>query len=251
MLVRKFVLGALLLSLLSCETRTSESIITYIDHPLGGDTTCINGVARAKEDVKHGKIKFFAAISFPSPVFRQEKYARKLCAQHHLIFGYYPFSDVITDIQTDGCYEAFMDRVIAQKFGSAFKKTLIQKADSMLLASQDTVWSHMCEKEPELINKPQNLYIKTDSILKRKLHPDKDGDLPYMDVRYIIDTTGRVPDYYLIEQLYNFGSKENELYKPEMLAMAISGLSRFKKGIPGEIKGKKFATFNMIRVVFK
>lgn len=256
MLVRKIILSALLLSLLSCELRepeqSNEDIKTYIDHPLKSDTTCIKDLKRVKEDVKNGKIIFFAIRGLTEP-FRQEKYARKLCAQYHLIFDFYPFDDTIIIGQTDGCYSNYMNKVIEQKFGINFKDKLIQKADSMLLASNDTLWNYMCDKHPQLINKPEreNLYIKADSTLRSKLRPDGDGDLPYMDVRFIIDTTDKVPDYYLIEQFYNLGPRQNELYKPQMLRAAIEGLSRFKKGIPGEINGKKFATFNTIRVVFK
>src|ERR1700751_4065183 len=122
----------------------------YIEKPSDKDSMCIKEIERAKRDISKGRIVFCMPMGFGSFQLRQEEQIQQLCKKNNLVFEYETFSDVIISGQTQGCYGAYMDKVIQDKFGVGFKEKLLNKADGILLASNDTIVYYLCDKRPQI-----------------------------------------------------------------------------------------------------
>lgn len=108
-------------------------------NPKDSDLECLEAIEKAKNDIANGKIVFTYPCFLLDCGLRQEKYLKELCAEHHLLFDYEVFSDIILEGQTQGCYGAYMDRFIESKYGKNFKENLLRQADSILLVTNDTI----------------------------------------------------------------------------------------------------------------
>jgi len=128
----------------------------YIQNPSKSDTTCIADINRAKTMVENGKIVFCYPFYFGSSNLRQENQLRLLCEQYNLTFNYEVFSCFFDTKQQEGCFSAYMDKVISDKFGSDFKQKLLSQADSMMIAANDTVPYYLCDKKPKILGAKDN-----------------------------------------------------------------------------------------------
>lgn len=220
--------------------------------PADIDSLCIKDTQRAKRDILKGKTVFCMPIYLTEGTLRQEKQLIKLCEKYKLVFDYEPISDCIVRGQTDGCYIDYMDKIIASKYGVKFKERLLEQADSILLASNDTIKYYFCDKKPRLLGKKDYedyLTIKLDHNFANKLTPDNEGKLPFIDVGFYIDTIGN-PSGYFLDYFCDNENKDNSKYKDELWKEALVELSKYKHWVPGTIKGHKVMTEHNIRIYF-
>lgn len=224
----------------------------YIEKPTVTDSMCIEDIKRAKKNISIGRTVFCMPMGFGTSELRQEKEIQQLCKENGLVFEYEIFSDVIITGQTQGCYGAYMDKVIEDKFGKEFKEHLLIKADSILLASNDTIKYYLCDKRPQIPGKNEyetTLEAKVPEKLRKQLKADKEGHLPFMDIGFYIDKSGNASGYCLHFYMYA-NRKSNRKFKDELFKIAVAQLNEIKRWETGIVRGQKVITDYNVRVYF-
>ena len=232
--------------------RPENQLEKYIQKPTTTDSMCIKDIEKAKNDILKGRIVFCYPFGFGTFELRQEKQLRELCKRNGLIFEYELFSDVIIEGQTQGCYGAYMDNVIARKFGTDFKQNLLEQADSILLATNDTIVYYKCDKRPQIPGNDDyepTLEAKVPEKLSKQLIADKEGHLPFMDIGFYIDKSGNASGYFL-NYFMDADNKSNQKYKEELFKIGVEQLKEIKHWETGKVKGQKVNTENNVRVYF-
>jgi len=226
--------------------------LEYINHPSENDSMCIKDIEKAKRDISKGKIVFCVPMGFGTFHLRQEAQLRQLCNKYNIVFDYELFSDVIITGQTQGCYGAYMDKMITDKFGLDFKQKLLAKADSILIASNDTIEYYLCDKRPQIPGRDDNEITIEATVpikLSKQLIADKEGDLPFMDIGFYIDKEGNASDYFL-NHFYDANNKTNHKFKDELMRIGIKELKAIKRWETGIVNGQKVITENNVRIYF-
>ncbi|MGV8993353.1 MAG: hypothetical protein ACOH1O_04570 [Flavobacterium sp.] len=159
-------------------------------------------------------------------------------------------SDVINKEGREGCYEAFMDKKIDQKYGLKFRQYILEEADSMLLKSNDTVLAWDCDKKPQIEGITSAMInVQLEKKLRIDLSNDKINYVTGLDIAFYIDKNGIASGYHL--ENYNSIEKQgNEKYKARLILAGIDALKNHQNCIPGEILGQKVVTKQIIRIYF-
>ena len=236
--------------------RQVSSIEKYIENPRKSDSLCIEDIERAKKMVENGEIIFCYPMYFGSSELRQEKQLRLLCEQYKLIFDYELFGCVVIERQTQGCFGAYMDKVIVDKFGADFKQKLLAQADSIMIAVNDTVPYYLCDKKPKIhgvIDKHESEYLMASVVpeeLRKQLKTDNDGKSSFMDIGFYIDKDGNTSGYF-INNFYDANNKSNQLFKDDLFNIAVTQLKQVERWEPGIVNNQKVITENNVRVFFQ
>ena len=185
---------------------------------------------------------------------RQEQQLRELCKTKGLNFEYELFGCIVNSGQTNGCYGLYMDKIIANKFGSEFKEDLLRKADSLYVASNPTVYYTQCDTLPRLYNKDIrqstdiDVPIKTELLNKLKISTG--GYYPQVDIGFYIDTAGIPSNYFLSQYIIYNDIKENNKFKAELTKIAVEYIKQFKIWKPCIILNQKVKTEYNVRISF-
>lgn len=227
-----------------------EDIAVYIEHPQTSDKICLKDIARAKKDIEIGDLVFTMPYGEGNYNLRSEKYIRELCKRYHLAFRFEMVSDVINKEGRKGCYEAFMDKKIDQKYGLKFRQFILEEADLMLIKSNDTVLAWDCDKKPQIEGISSAIInVQLEKNLRSDLSQDKINYVAGLDVAFYIDKQGIASGYHLED--YNSIEKEgNEKYKARLFRAGIDALKKHKNCVAGEILGQKVITKQIIRIYF-
>lgn len=231
--------------------RPENQLEKYIQKPATTDSMCIKDIEKAKNDITKGKVVFCHPMGFGSHNLRQENQLRELCKRHGLIFDYELFSDVIIEGQTQGCYGAYMDKIIAGKFGASFKQNLLEQADSILLEANDTIAYYKCDKRPQIPgrNDHDRLFPNINENIKKKLKADNEGRFPFMDIGFYINKEG-ITSGYFINYFHDADSKSNQKFKAQLFELGVEELKKIKIWETGEVGGQKVNTENNVRVYY-
>ncbi|WP_133159421.1 hypothetical protein [Solitalea longa] len=232
--------------------KTENQLLKYVQKPAVTDSICIKDIKKAKNDVSKGKIVFCVPMGFGSPQLRQEKRLRELCKKYNIVFDYEMFSDIKMMGQTQGCYGAYMDKIIAEKFGNSFKENLLVQADRILLASNDTVEYYLCDRRPQIPGKDEyntTLDANVSDELNNELKVDKDGHLPFIDIGFYINKNGDASGYF-INYFYDGNNESNQKFKDELYKIGVEKLKTIKLWETGMVNGQKVNTQNNVRVGF-
>lgn len=229
----------------------------YITKPNPIDTTCISEINRAKSDVEDGKVVFTQDYGFLFGEIRYENELRQLCKDNGLLFDFDLISDVVFEGQTQGCYGAYMDKIIADKFGSNFKENLHKKADSLFLLRTDKeniivqYWD--CDERPRLPSEEKRTSDYLPSIKIKELEIIKDesdyGGWPFFDLGFIVEKDSTISSFhnrYWVSHL-----ETNERFKTQLYDIAVDYIkTKYPKWIPGKVLGVPVRTDNNVRIHF-
>lgn len=232
--------------------RPENRLEKYIQKPATTDSMCIKDIAKAKNDIANGKIVFGTPMGFGTHRLRQEKQLRELCKTYNLVFDYEMFGCVVYEGQTEGCYGAYMDKAIEDKYGKGFKEILLNRADSILLSNNDTIAYYLCDKRPQIPGKDDyetTLEATVPEKLSKQLKADKEGDLPFMDIGFYIDKSGNASGYFL-NYFMDADSKSNQKFEDELFKIGVEQLKAIKHWETGIVRGQKVITENNVRVYF-
>lgn len=227
----------------------------YIDNPAETDSMCLKSIAAAKADIANGKLVFFISFDEGKYQMRQEKQLMELCKFYHLELDYELTGCVIYEGQTQGCYGAYMGKIIEQKYGKGFIKMLFKKADSLLVESNDTVLSYYCDKLPQIPGRDveegeeANVVVNVPKKFRESLKADSIGDFPFMDIGFYIDRSGNASGYFL-DFFNDVGNVSNQKLQDDLYKLGISRLKKIKRWEPGLINGQRMITEHNVRVYF-
>lgn len=217
-----------------------EKFLNYIEHPDAIDTTCSGDLRRAEKAFAEGKLSFSLYVGQGLGGRYQEE-LEKLCMVQGLTLHRVVSGCLLFPGQTNGCYGAFMDKKIMERYGKNFKCQLINKADSIFLANtilnDDAVYRYFCDTLPVL---PSKFYGNRYMILFKNGKPYellvKDGPMetPNFQMEIVIEKNGTIsrlskadqdklpympPNYFwlkdeVVDQIFDFIKKEYTSWKP-------------------------------------
>jgi len=244
------------------ETSTSEQNlenkisdrIAYVMDPKLTDSLCKSDISRAKSDIKNGKLVYVQTAGLGFGFKRYETDLKKLCKENGLEYDVDLIGCVVMEGQTQGCYGAYMDKILIDKFGADFKEKLNQQADSLFLArvikEEIPIFSWDCDEEPKPIlgNKKYlettldvpNLDLKRTELAKT---------WPAIDLSFIIERNGKISKFYSNNYISNL--KHNEKYKNQLYNIAIDYIkNNYPNWKAGEINGTPVRTDHNLRITF-
>jgi hypothetical protein len=214
--------------------------------------TCKEDILKARADVEAGQIKLLMPMSLGNFDLRQERQLRKLCNSIGIIFDYELYSCVGIGGQTKGCYSLYMDKILVTKFGPKFKESMLDKADSLHVATNPTVYFTYCDILPKLQNNVEiaaDLRMTIDKDLLSKLKKCPYDDYPQVDVGFYIDTLGNASGFFVSQ--YNICEESDYKYKKDLSKLVIDHVKSKGKWMPGSIRNRKLRTEFNTRVHFK
>ena len=235
-----------------------SEMIDYVNNLDQGDTSCLADIKRAKEDLAKGKVVFTQTMGFLFGHIRFENELQELCRKNGLYYGVEMISDIEIDGQTQGCYGAYMDKIIIEKFGAGFKEKLRAKADSLFLAKANTqnkivqYWD--CDERPRLPEETERNqdYLTTINVNKLDIVKDESdyGGWPFFDLGFIIEKDSSISGFYIRNFVPHLG--KNEKFEDELFKLAVQELkTNYSKWVPGTIKGIPVRTDNNVRIFFE
>ncbi|AEH02740.1 hypothetical protein [Lacinutrix sp. 5H-3-7-4] len=232
--------------------------IAYVSNPAKTDTLCISEINKAKSDIENEGIVFTQAVGFLFGHNRYEKELEKLCEEKGLKYDIDLIGCVVFEGQTQGCYGAYMDKVLSEKYGSDFKKNMHRKADSIFLenAIKNKIaieyWD--CDERPRLPNEKERTsdYIPYLSVYNIDIKENKkeNGGWPFFDVGFIVEKDSTISDFHIRNYVAELES--NEKYKTQLFELAKEHLKeKYPLWIPGTINGVQVRTDNNVRIFLK
>lgn len=232
--------------------------IAYVSNPAKTDSLCISEINKAKFDIENEGIVFTQAVGFLFGHNRYEKELEKLCEEKGLKYDIDLIGCVVFEGQTQGCYGAYMDKVLSKKYGSDFKKNMHKKADSIFLenAIKNNIavkyWD--CDERPRLPTENERTsdfvpYVKVEHI-KIKEGDNEYNDYPFFDLGFIVEKDSTITGFYSEHYVPNF--KENEIIRNQLFDVAVKHIkNNYPVWVPGTINGVQVRTDNNVRVHFK
>ena len=227
-----------------------DSEFSYINKPNKKDTSCINEINKAKEDIDKGKIVFCTPVGFLFGILRFENELKKVVENYGLKFKIDLISDVEIEGQTQGCYGAYMTNFIKKKYGENFRKKIYNKADSLyvskVIENNRIVDNWDCDIAPYQIGgKPERDYTITLNINNLQI-PIDCSETILMDINFIIELDGTTNNYNVSNKV--LGNKKNELYYNKLLTHSINELKKIDNWSPGQLKETYVRTLQNVRV---
>lgn len=232
--------------------------IAYVSNPVETDTLCISEINKAKSDIENKGIVFTQAVGFGFGHERYEEELIKLCKEKGLRYDIDLIGCVVFEGQTQGCYGAYMDKILAEKYGTDFKQIMHKKADSLFLSNvlknNTAVQYWDCDERPRLPN--ENIrtsdYIPYLSVYEIDIKENKKEyeGWPFFDVGFIVEKDSTTTNYYI--RNYVAELKSNEKYKTQLFGLVTKHLKeKYPKWIPGTINGVAVRTDNNVRIHLK
>jgi hypothetical protein len=228
--------------------------IAYVSNPAKTDELCISEIEKAKTDIKKEGIVFTQVVGFLFGHNRYENELKELCKQKGLKYDIDLIGCVVFEGQTQGCYGAYMDKALSEKYGSNFKENMHQKADSLFLvnAIDRTVYYGDLDNRPRLPSENKRnsddlgyVYFENSEI---KIESNKWNDLPFMDIGFIVHKDSTISNF----NVSNFVAKGNNKFKTDLFNLAVNKIkTEYPIWIPGSIKGILLESDNNIRIHFR
>ncbi|MCO6360900.1 hypothetical protein GBO34_03370 [Roseivirga pacifica] len=252
------LIAAILISTFSL-TKAQESDTSkyqYILNPNSSDKECINDIKRAKTDIESGQLKVTETFGFTPNALRFEDELKKLSRELGLEFEIELISDVIIEGQTQGCYSAYMDYALSEKYGLNFKRDLYRKADSLfienIINNNRLVSNDFCDQSAEPSNDIQinpSIKVKNFRIVEDSANQFGNG-FPFIDLGFIIEKNGEIGSFKIDYWLP--ASQANRRYKNQLLNLAIDEMKeKYSTWKPGRIVGIRARTEHSVRFFFQ
>ncbi len=227
--------------------------ISYVANPEPSDKLCISDINKAKSDIEENGIVFTQAVGFLFGHKRYEEELKKLCKDKGLKYDLDLIGCVQMEGQTQGCYGAYMDKMLIEKYGKDFKKNMHTKADSIFLnnaiKNNVAVYYGDCDERPVIADRSNREDIPSLNITDIPIEEDKSdfGGWPFFDVGFIVETDSLISNVYINSWVAHL--KSNEKYKDELFKMAKEYLIKdYPKWRPGSINGVPVRTNSNVRI---
>lgn len=249
----KNILLTLLLFPLSTYSQDID-ILEYIENPNEDDFLCLSELAKAKEEVNNGKLVHTEPRGITNFDARYINELKELCNQYKVEFKYESTGCVRIKEQTEGCYAAFMDKALSEKFNTNFREKIRAEADSIFMNNvingNQLVTTWNCDERPTIcygLNQSEEfshiLSLTTPNILSNK------EKQPFLDFEFIIEKEGKIHDLKVIDEVLFYDW--NEQYKEELKTIAFKHiLENAPVWYPGKINGKPVRTLHNLRIRF-
>ena len=229
------------------------NLVAYVANPEPNDEWCISDIKKAKADIEKNGVVFTQAVGFLFGYERYEDELIKLCEEKGLKYKTDLIGCVVVEGQTQGCYGAYMDKVLIDKYGKDFKKEMHKKADSLFLVNaikkNIAVDYYDCDEPPKLPNRYNRYGIPNLTVTTIDIQKDKSefGSWPFFDVGFIVERDSTISNIHI--NSYVAGLESNEKYKEQLFELVTENIrTKYPNWVPGIINGVQVRTDNNVRV---
>ncbi|WP_062055936.1 hypothetical protein [Aquimarina longa] len=226
----------------------------YVTNPKSTDSLCKSDILKAKSDIDNGKFVYVQAAGLGFGFKRYESDLKKLCKEKGLEYDVDLIGCVVMEGQTQGCYGAYMDKALIDKFGSDFKEKLNRQADSLflvrILKDEILIFSWDCDEKPEPILENKNYLETTLDVPNLDLKRTELGKTwPAIDLSFIIERNGTISKFYSDNFIPRL--KHNEKFKDELYKIAVNYIkTNYPNWKSGKIKKSSVRTDHNLRITF-
>ncbi|MBL4604933.1 MAG: hypothetical protein JKY02_04515, partial [Flavobacteriaceae bacterium] len=237
----------------SLENKISEPI-NYVINPSENDSLCKSDISKAKADIKNGKLVYVKTFGFGSSVKRYEYDLKKLCEEKGIEYDIDLIGCVVMEGQTQGCYGAYMDKTLIDKFGFDFKGNLNRKADSLFLIrvvkDEIPIYSWDCDEKPKPILENKSYLETTLNVPNLDLkRTELAKTWPAIDLSFIIERDGKISKFYSENYIANL--KHNEKFEKQLYDIAVDYIkNNYPNWKAGKIRGTSVTTDHNLRITF-
>jgi hypothetical protein len=204
--MKYFIYLFIVIVLIACNNSSTDYEFRNVPK---SDTTCIDAINRAKEDITNGKLSYCQGlkilyISGLRSHFELDSLLRIYRINTDVAYSDIISSDKVYEGQTQGCYCDYMRYYIDKKYGKYFIDSLIEISDSIFLVNNinDTLFSPTWDTKPnyassldtvDLRDFSETLQEDIDSIL---LYPKGYKKRPnvntnaFVDINFVVDKSG-------------------------------------------------------------
>jgi hypothetical protein len=228
--------------------------IVYVSNPDPNDEQCISEIDKAKIDIQKEGVVFTQVVGFLSGHIRYENELKQLCKENGLKYDF-----VLTGCTYGGkiqsCYSSYMDKVLAQKYGSLFKKEMHKKADSIFLKNvlrNNIAVSYIdCDERPKLPGETERYsdhipFLKVTKIDIKSNDSDY-GGWPFFDIGFIVEKDSTISNLHVNYFVAEVDS--NEKYKTQLFDLVTDYIKRdYPIWVPGIVNGVQVRTKNNVRI---
>lgn len=232
--------------------------IAYVTNPAKTDILCISEIDKAKAEIAKEGVVFIQTVGLFYGHLRYENELQTLCKEKGLKYDVEVMSCVVFEDQTQGCYGAYMDKVLADKYGANFKNHMHKKADSVFLKNvvenDIAVKQWNCDIKPKLPTENERSsnfspYVEVKKV-KVKEGDTEYNDYPFFDLGFIVHRDSTISGFYSDHFVSNF--KENEIIQNQLYEIAVKYVKdNYPIWIPGIINGVPVKTDHNVRLYFK
>lgn len=229
----------------------------YILNPRKTDSLCLYEIERAKNDLKKYPGVYVQTICFGCDFKPYEEEIKEVLKKRKFKLGIQDIGCVRYEGQTPGCYRAFIDLKMKEKYGEDYKSEIENEAQNILIKNISinnkiiSIYDLEDNEIPKVLN--QNVFIesntnttiKTDFPINRK-----SSHYLFVDIGFIIEKNGSISN--LVASNWVNENGVNEKYKNDLINLAIETLKKdYNNWKPGTYRGNKARIQNSLRISFE
>lgn len=229
----------------------------YILNPKKTDTLCLNEIEQAKNDLKEYPGVYVQTICFGCDFKPYEEEIKEVLKKRKFKIGIQDIGCVRYEGQTPGCYRAYIDLKMKDKYGENYKSEIETEAQNILIKNISindkiiSIYDLEDKERPKVFL--QNAFVDggTDTTIQTDLPINsKSSHNLFVDVNFIIEKNGTISN--LVADNWVNENGVNEKYKDDLINLAIRTLKKdYNSWQPGTYKGNKARIENSLRVSFE
>jgi hypothetical protein len=229
----------------------------YVLNPRKTDSLCLYDIERAKNDLKKYPGVYVQTICFGCDFKPYEEEIKEVLKKRKFKLGVQDIGCLRYEGQTPGCYRAYIDLKMKEKYGENYKSEIETEAQNILIKNISindkiiSIYDVEDNERPKVFI--QNAFIDggTDTTIKTDLPINKKSSHNlFVDVNFIIEKNGTISNLTTDNWVNENGV--NEKYKDDLINLAIKILKKnYNNWKPGTYKGNKARVENNLRVSFE
>lgn len=229
----------------------------YLKNVPKTDSLCNGEIERAKDDLSKYDGIYVQTICYGCDFKPYEEEIKEVLKKKKFKLGIQDLGCVIYEGQTRGCYSAYIDLKMKEKYGKNYKSEIENEAIKILIKNINvnnkiiSIYDLEENEKPKILDPKitiENDYyttIKTDLPINRKsMHS------LFTDIHFIVEKDGTISN--LKESNWVNEKGIDEKYKQDLVDLAINTLKKdYNNWKPGTYKGTKARIENTLRISFK
>lgn len=229
----------------------------YLKNVPKTDSLCNREIDRAKDDLSKYDGIYVQTICFGCDFKPYEEEIKEVLKKKKFKLGIQDIGCVIYEGQTQGCYLAYIDLKMKEKYGENYKSEIENEAVKILIKNINinnkiiSIYDLEQNEKPKILDPKiaiENDYyitIKTDLPINRKsMHS------LFTDIDFIVEKDGTISN--LKETNWVNEKGIDKKYKQDLVNLAINTLEKdYNNWKPGTYKGTKTRTQNSLRISFE
>jgi hypothetical protein len=228
----------------------------YLVNRPKSDSLCIYAVESAKEDIKNNKGVYVQTICYGCGIKPYQAEIEEVLKNKKFKLGIEELGCVAYEGQTRGCYRAYVNLKMKEKFGANYASEIENEAEKLFIKhinEKDVVISafDLNENEmPQSLNK--GIYFENDyrTTIKTDL-PIAENSKKYLflDFDIVVEKNGTLTQFEMTD--WACGSPENKKFKQQLIDFSINTIKeKYNNWKPGIYKANKVRTKIYLRITF-